>query len=155
MLTARPADGGAPLMSPARTKCSGFTLLELLVALAVIVGVVAAVPLLGLPGSARATHKAQVATLVRELRALRAQSVRDGTPKRLIIESDGNGYRVGDDSKRLPSAHKIQAMTEVAFYPDGTATETRLFFTSASQSTEIHVDGLLGVVRVVEIEQSN
>lgn len=139
-------------MYRARTDVRGFTLLELLVALAVVVIVATAVTALAPMSSSLSAHKTKADALVHDLAAMRSTAIRTGQVVRMTVAPDGAHYKTGDHVETLEPPHRITADTEVMFFPDGTASSSTLSLTSGPYESSVRVDALLGVARVADHE---
>lgn len=118
------ATGSAPKPS------TGFTLIELMVVLAIIVLLIAAIPF----AANRLLPSRRVATtmdrLLQDMRWLEAQSIASGAAGRLTLESRGYRLHVGStaESRQLPASTVVRIravadnrpLTDLAVFPDGT-----------------------------------
>lgn len=150
---------------PPRDPRGGFTLLELLVVLAIAGLLLAAVPPLlsqALPGLELKSGARQLAAGLRFARD-RALATRQetwvemdveqrevtvsGRDGRLRLSQDLNLSLIGADTERTD-----ESRGGIRFYPDGTSTGGRVILSHAHQGYQIDVDWLTGQVRVRTVE---
>ena len=140
----------------------GFTILELLVVLAIL-GIVVALGAPALhrmvPGVELNTSAQTVATALREARGLAIASNAEVT---LVVELGDRALRVGDGPPvRLASSFGITLLTatrelidagtgQIRFYPDGTSTGGRITLTRGNRRYHVVVDWLTGRVALGE-----
>lgn len=139
----------------------GFTLLELLVVLAVIGLVMVAVPMMiagGRPGPETRSAAIEIASALRQTRS---ESIARFQPTTFLVDVDARNYRVGKDGavKILPEEMALSLYTArseladdsqggIRFFPDGSATGGRVTVTKGGHSYTVAVDWLTGVVTV-------
>ena len=140
---------------PAFAK-NGFTLLELLVVLAIIGAVLTVVPVLlsGRFGDASiATVEDQ---LIADLRLSRGKAIMENSPTSLVIDGDFAGYVLlpSRQQRRLPDGFRIVLRSasdgtaeKVQFYPDGTTTGGRLQIALGDDRYPIDVTWPTGRIR--------
>lgn len=113
-------------------RAAGFTLLELLVVLAILgLGAAALVPALG-SGAGGVSSSTAARDLVTALRAARAAALESGHPVRFELAAHRG-------------AAAIEGPTSVTFLPDGGATAARFVVRPGGQT--VAVDWLTGAVR--------
>ena len=136
-----------------RSAASGYTLLELLVVLAVagfIMAGVASYSTQSMPGT---KLKSAAQRLADALRTAQATAVTDGTPVTVAISSSSGTYLVepGGDATTLPSGTSLSFTPDsflptklpgVRFFPDGSAAGGEIVFTAGGRSFHITVDWL-------------
>jgi general secretion pathway protein H len=141
----------------------GFTLLELLVTLAVLS--LALVLILGYkaPWSTRLSLKGTAATLASELRLARSEAIAGNRPVSFVVDLDAHRYRVGDGAVRhLPRRITIALLTvagerlgkttgAIRFNPDGSSTGGRIALAEGGQRIAIGIDWLSGRVSVADV----
>lgn len=154
-----------PAPAPTRAAPSGFTLLELLVVLAIAGLLMAAVPPLlsqALPGLELKSGARQLAAGLRFARD-RALATRQETWVEMDVEQREVAISGRDKRLRLSqdlTLSLISAETEmtddnqggIRFYPDGTSTGGRVVLSYAARGYQIDVDWLTGRVRVQAVE---
>lgn len=142
---------------------SGFSLLELLVVLAIMAGTLAlagprfagALDALELKGASR--------DLAAALRKTRARAIAQGKESRLILNLDARSYQHGwlTQTHELPDKVRLtlttaarEQITEsegaIRFYPDGSATGGEVRLAMDKRSFAIQVNWLTGRVRILE-----
>lgn len=137
----------------------GFTLLELLVVLAVVGLVMVAVPMMiagGRPGPETRSAAIEIASALRQTRS---ESIAHFRPVTFVINVDERTYRMGKDgaARTLPKEMTLSLYTArselagdseggIRFFPDGSATGGRVTVTKAGHRYTVAVDWLTGVV---------
>ena len=111
----------------------GYTLVELLVVLAILVGLAAAFPLALERLSPARQVQVYAERLISDLRLLRAQAMKQGVTMALVIDDATNSYRMKPDgsSHALPtgitiqidasSPHTLSNAQQIRFYSDGSS----------------------------------
>jgi general secretion pathway protein H len=144
-----------------RRNSQGFTLLELLVVLAIMVMVYALVPPLFSVGGSTTELRAAARHLAAGLRKARSEAITGKTETLLAVDVEARKFRLSGDPKTysLPRDAKISvytARTEVVseqtgairFYPDGSSTGGRITVASGERKFRINVDWLTGRVEI-------
>ncbi len=151
-------------MSPAGRRpdaASGFTLIELMVVLAVIsLLLVFAVPAI-LSGGSHADVKVGAGALATSLRLARAQAVRRNAETTVTIDVEGRRFTSNGDGKIIPLPDGVDinvftarreivtgALARIRFFPDGSSTGGRVTLARAGRSVHVSVDWLTGGVSV-------
>lgn len=132
----------------------GFTLLELLVVLAVM-GLIAA---LVVPRFAQGRPGIELERaargLVADLRAARVQAIASNRAVALVLDPERPGYRIGARRHALPEAAALSldppVERRIGFYPDGSSDGGRLTLRLGARSRTVRVDWLLGRVELAE-----
>jgi len=141
----------------------GYTLMEVLVALAIVGMVLAAVPVM--LGGARpgAEVRAAAIELASALRQTRSASIAGFRSETFVLDTERGIYRAGSVQAEttLPDGLEISLYTarseledentgRIRFFPDGSATGGRITLASSGRSYVIAVDWLTGAI---EMEQ--
>jgi general secretion pathway protein H len=140
------------------TGSRGFTLLELLVVLTILVLMAAAWPLAAprvFPAQ-RLRNEAQ--QLAADLRVARMTARLTGTRQELGISPRGTGYRIATESHELPDGLTVHLRPvlpsgppgTLTLFPDGSSTGGRLDLTFNERQTTVSVAPLTGHVEIVE-----
>lgn len=143
-----------------RPRTSGFSLIEILIVMTLVVTMTALLApiLLPSPGRLLTASAGDVAITMRETRRhARAENQR----KRFIVDTEERRFGIADASqwKTFPEDMTIQLTTAeslvtddrrgaIDFFPDGTSTGGRLVLGLAQQSVQIDVEWLTGRIRV-------
>ncbi|HSN20793.1 MAG TPA: GspH/FimT family pseudopilin [Usitatibacter sp.] len=142
-------------------KSAGFTLLELLVVLA-LAAVIYAV-LLGVPlrGGTSADLKASARTLAAALRETQATAMATRHDATLTLDLESREFKVAGEkeSRKLPSGIDLKLYTAesevtservgaIRFYPDGSSTGGRITVSSGERKFLVDVDWLTGRVSI-------
>ncbi len=150
---------GATMRGDAR---SGFTLLELLVALGLLALLTAvAVPMLvGRQGGATLTASAQA--IADGLNRTRGRAIASNRPAAFELDLAERWFRGAEDARpgRIPSAFAVSVTTAQSetgpgdrarfrFFPDGTASGGRIVLSGATDRREVAIDWLTGRIRII------
>lgn len=139
----------------------GYTLMELLVALAIIGMVLAAVPLMtggARPGAEARAAAIEVASALRRTRSAAISGFRSET---FVLDIERGAYRAGAAGAETPLPEGLEvslytARTElqdettgrIRFFPDGSATGGRVTLAGDRHSYVVAVDWLTGTVEL-------
>lgn len=141
----------------------GFTLVEILVVLTLLVTLSAILAPVLLPSPARVlrTAASEVATGLRETRRLaRAEQQRrrftiDTEQRRFGTDGRGQGRRLPDDvDVALTTARSLLVSDSrggIDFYPDGSSTGGRVALSADGRRLHVDIEWLTGRVRVAEV----
>lgn len=137
----------------------GFTLIEMLVVLAILAMMMAGVPRVfaGLPSL---KLRAAADSMAGSLRGLHDSAIRRGSPQTLVLDLVARTYITTADpvQRRLPEVvDRIEAQGrsvlqpgapfQVRFFPDGSATASTILLRNGARSETVTVDWLTGQVR--------
>ena len=142
-------------------KASGFTLLELVVVLAI--GAVIYALLLGVPlrGATSADLKAAARTLASGLRQAQTTAMATRRDTTLTLDLETRQFKIPGDQapRKLPADVDLKLYTAesevtsehtgaIRFYPDGSSTGGRITVSSGKRQYLVDVDWLTGKVRI-------
>jgi len=151
-----------PRSGRARRADAGFTLIELIVVLALMAVMVAAVTSRGTPVSPATHARAAARELAGALRSARSEAIMSNRSVAFTLDSAGNRYWWGRRQPQLLSSDLRVAMLttknqmvndavgNVRFDPDGGSTGGRLAIAGGDHTWWVGVDWLSGRVSVVE-----
>lgn len=133
----------------------GFTLLELLVVLAIIAAIATAFPLALNRFVPARRIDAAARVLVADLRLAQARSVAVNAP--VVLEPGEHGYRITPDvirrwnantSLQLRSADDAHGLEVLRLFPDGSTSGGRLVISDGGRARRVTVSPLTGRVRL-------
>lgn len=143
---------------------AGFTLLELIVALAVAGLLLATVPTALVRAHESTAYKAAVRDLVSSLKSVRLQAIRQGEPARFHLDLDEHRFGPeGNMRHRFPDPLEIHftlagsemnrdGLGQVQFYPDGSATGGSIdLLRPSGEGTRVRVDWLVGRITLLPL----
>jgi general secretion pathway protein H len=154
------ARGGGTRRSAART--AGFTLLEIIVVLAILGLSLALFAAYKPPWSTALDLKGTAAELAQQLRLARAEAIARDRPVELTLDLAHHSYRVGGKPARALPPHLAIRMLTIAgerrgpgaaairFNPDGSSTGGRIALSDGHRTIDVGVDWLTGRVSVAE-----
>lgn len=141
----------------------GFTLLELLVVLAIIGAVLAISPVLFSSGTPTAEVRSAAREVVAALRLTQSRAIAGNREMVFMLDVDTGAYSAGDRSERgqLPGKMRLGLFTAeserigqgkggIRFFPDGTSTGGRITVANDARTFEIAVNWLTGKVEIRE-----
>ncbi len=143
---------------------AGFTLLEILVVLAIVGFALVLVVGYRPPWSRGFAVDTIAAELSSELRLVRSQAITENRAVALELDVKGHRYRVGSAALRsLPASLSIQMLTiagqregadvgSIRFNPDGSSTGGRIVLAEGPRRVAIGVDWLTGRVSVSDVQ---
>lgn len=148
-------------LNPNVRGSAGFTLIEMIVVLAVLGLALALVASYGPPASGGLSLRGAASELAGGLREARAQAIAGGHPVGLTIDLAQHGWRVGQGPVTpLPEGIQVRVLTVVGeatgsvgrilFLPDGSSTGGRIELSGANRQMQVGVDWLSGRVSSVE-----
>lgn len=151
-----------PLAPRLYGSAGGFTLLELIVVLA-IVAAVAAFALPSFSPGAGVQLKTATRALMVGLRQTRSEAIATNVSKALVLDLEERHFKVGDSSRvrHLPSDVGVSLFTAsrervdertggIRFFPDGSSTGGRVTLTSGNRELFVDVDWLTGRIRLLD-----
>jgi general secretion pathway protein H len=134
---------------------AGFTLVEMLVVLAILALVLAVVPPLLAGGQARAELDAATRELAAALRETRSQAIREGRSESFVVDAARHFRAGGGPAHALAhglglafataDGHAVPAGA-IRFFADGSSTGGRLILLSGERRSYVTVDWLTGRV---------
>ncbi len=142
---------------------AGFTLLEILVVLAIVGFALVLVVGYRPPWSRGFAVDTIAAQLSSELRLVRSEAIAENRPVSLELDLKGHRYRGGSAALRpLPASLSIQMLTlagqresadvgSIRFNPDGSSTGGRIVLAEGPRRVAIGVDWLTGRVSVADV----
>lgn len=146
-----------------RRDGAGFTLIELIVALAILGFGLVLIAGYRAPWSRSLGLKATAAELASGLRLARSQAIAENRPVALDLDLAGHRYRVDDGPvQQLPGTLAIELLTiagenrgrnggDIRFNPDGSSTGGRITVADGPRRVAVGVDWLTGRVTVADV----
>jgi general secretion pathway protein H len=136
----------------------GFTLLELLVALAILVLLVAAWPLAAPRLFPAQQLRNEEQRLIATLRATRMAARFSGTPATIEFPDSGDSYRAGQAVRAMESGVRAQVYlddppgrsNQFTFFPDGSSSGGRIDLTLPQKTLSVRVGRFTGHAEIVE-----
>ena len=142
---------------------TGFTLIEIVVTLAILGLALVVVAGYKPPWSSGLGLKGTASELARELRLARSEAIATNRPVAFDLDATDHLYRVGAGAKRrLPANLSIKLLTisgesrganvgDIRFNPDGSSTGGRIALADGTRRVAVGVDWLTGRVRVADL----
>ena len=146
----------APTRPCATGSAAGFTLVELLVVLAIIGLLIAAAPILMQSAMPGARSLAAARALAQELRQTRGQAIASGNATAIRFDTAQQIYLLepGGRAHALPRTVRFslpaQAATQIGFYPDGSSTGGTILVGDGALRHRVSVNWLTGRIAVDE-----
>jgi general secretion pathway protein H len=143
--------------------CSGFTLIEVIVTLAILGFALVLVAGYKPPWSSGLGLKGTASELASGLRLARSEAIAGNRPVAFDLDVTGHVYRVGAGAaRRLPANLSIELLTitgekrgasvgDIRFNPDGSSTGGRIALADGKQRVAVGVDWLTGRVSVADL----
>jgi general secretion pathway protein H len=148
---------------PDLERCAGFTLIEVIVTLAILGLALIVVAGYKPPWSSGLGLKGTASELASGLRLARSEAIASNRPVVFDLDATGHLYRVGAGAKRrLPANLSIELLTiigenrgarvgDIRFNPDGSSTGGRISLADGKQHVAVGVDWLTGRVSVADL----
>ena len=145
-------------MSPS----AGFTLIEMIVVLAILGMTLALFTAYRAPWSQTLSAAGAASQLAADLRLARSQAIISNRPVLVSVDLPGHQYRVGaGDLRRIPGELRIELLTianerqservaDIRFNPDGSSTGGRIVLVDDRRRIDIGVDWLTGRVSIAD-----
>lgn len=153
-------------MSPtgnSRAACEGgYSLLEVMLVLAIMATVASIVPMMVREASPEFRLRAEMDMLIRSLVLARSEARLEGYPVIVGVDDDRGGYGYGGGQVRLPSGVEITvegpeelsgatAADRVVFYPRGGSSGGRLTLAFKGRMRAVSIDWLTSAIRRAEM----
>lgn len=134
-------------MSAAGRSDSGFTLLEALVAIAVM-GLIAAIvgPNMGASLDLLSLRQS-AAVLQADLRVAHATALRTGSPVTVKVLPDRHGYDWIGGTRHFPTAVSVSMSAPVSFLPDGSVVPATISIAAGGRRIPVTIDSTTGAVK--------
>jgi general secretion pathway protein H len=148
---------------PDLNRCSGFTLIEVIVTLAILGLALVLVAGYKPPWSSGLGLKGTASELASGLRLARSEAIAGNRPVAFDVDVTGHVYRVGAGAAhRLPANLSVELLTitgerrganagDIRFNPDGSSTGGRIALADGKQRVAVGVDWLTGRVSVADL----
>ena len=144
-------------------RCRGFTLIEVIVVLAILGFALVLVTGYKPPWSSGLGLKATAAELASGLRLARSEAILHNRSVAFSLDVTGHGYRVGSRAERpLPANLSLELLTiagenreaavgDIRFHPDGSSTGGRISLADRQRRMAVGVDWLTGRISVADV----
>ena len=145
--------------NPTRTRSAGFTLIEILIVMA-IMGLVLAI----FVGRGPAAHpvldlRTAAANVAEQLRVARSRAIASDQPCAFVLDLAAHSFRVaGGPAQKLPTELALKVTTvagavarrsaEIGFAPDGSSTGGRIELAAGDRKATVDVNWLTGRVSI-------
>lgn len=151
------------MRAPITLRARGFTLIEIVVAVAVVALVLGIVAVQAGASLKRAALRRVGHDLVAALRYTRGQAIASGAEQRLELDVEKQVYRAPKRSEvALPKGYRMTLVTAaseqtgetsgaIRFFPDGSATGGRVRLIADAREWNVEVAWLTGDVRLREV----
>ena len=144
-------------------RCAGFTLIEVIVSLAILGFALVLVAGYKPPWSSGLGVKGTASELASGLRLARSEAITSNRPVVFDLDVTGHLYRIGKGApRRLPANLSIELLTitgekrganigDIRFNPDGSSTGGRIALADGVRRVAVGVDWLTGRVSVADL----
>jgi general secretion pathway protein H len=148
---------------PDTDPCRGFTLIEMMVTLAILGLALVLITGYKPPWSSGLGLKATAAELASGLRLARSEAIADNRSVAFDLDLVGHRYRIGAGMARpLPPDLSIELLTiagerqgsgvgDIRFHPDGSSTGGRIALADGRRRIAVGVDWLTGRISVADV----
>ena len=145
---------------PDQERCAGFTLIEVIVTLAILGLALVIVAGYKPPWSSGLGLKGTASELASGLRLARSEAIASNRPVLFDLDVTGHVYRVGAGAqRRLPANLSIELLTisgearnvgegDIRFHPDGSSTGGRISLIDGQRRIGVGVDWLTGRISI-------
>jgi general secretion pathway protein H len=149
-------------MSRQMPASAGFTLIEMIVVLAILGMTLVLFTAYRSPGSRTLTTDGAASQLAADLRLARSRAIAGNRPVLVSVDLSNHQYRVdAGDFRPLPAELRIEFLTvaaeresehvaDIRFNPDGSSTGGRVVLVSDRRRIDIGVDWLTGRVSIAD-----
>jgi len=153
-----------PARPGGRGQEAGFTLIEVIVVLAVLAFAMALIVGYKPPWSSGLGLRGTAAELASSLRLARSEAILQNRPVLFELDLSGRRFRIGNGTVRqLPRQLSIELLTvsgerrdfatgDIRFNPDGSSTGGRISLADGRQKMAVGVDWLSGRVSVADVQ---
>lgn len=151
-----------PAVAPQMSPSAGFTLIEMIVVLAILGMTLALFTAYRAPWSQTLSAAGAASQLAADLRLARSQAIISNRPVLVSVDLPGHQYRVGaGDFRHIPGELRIELLTianerqsehvaDIRFNPDGSSTGGRIVLVDDRRRIDIGVDWLTGRVSIAD-----
>jgi general secretion pathway protein H len=148
---------------PRPARCGGFTLVEVIVTLAILAFALVLVVGYKSPRSSGLDLKGAATELASGLRLARSEAIVSNRSVALALDTVGHRYRLGmGPERRLPDNVLIELLTiagersaagvgDIRFNPDGSSTGGRIALAEGQRRMAVGIDWLTGRVSVADV----
>lgn len=146
-ISATPTSSGQP-----KHYASGFTLIEVLIVLAITAMIYGLFAPSFTKRAAQASFEASVQTVVDDLKTLRTEAIISGRPTRFTIAPDGSGYSAGDRTRALKAGIRLRRPSPdkdvILYYPTGNSDAFVLQVEGARRQATLSANWLTGAIDI-------